>query len=178
MDIDLYVDSSPEETVGFFPEEETDFPKDYVPSEDEPYMNSRQLAYFHQKLLSWREELVSQLGSNLHQIREDGAKEVDIIDQGTLEANTVLKICSQNRTLKTIEEIDAALDRINSETYGYCKETGEEIGIKRLEARPTATLSLEAQRWLERGKHCERSIFVSEKNLNEVFPTAPLHVRF
>lgn len=163
MDMDLFVDSSPEETVGFLWTEETAFPEDYVPSEDEPYMNPRQLAYFSRKLLSWREELVSQLGVSLHQMREDSAKEVDIIDQGALEANTALKICSQDRALRIIKEIDAALERIDDNTYGYCKETGEEIGINRLEARPTATLSLEAQSWLERGKRYERSIIAIEK---------------
>lgn len=158
--MELREDLTPEETVGFFRGEETEFPEDYVPSEDEPYMNPRQLAYFHRKLLSWREELVSQLGINLHQMREESAKEVDFLDLSTREADTALKICSQDRALKMIEEIDAALDRIDSKTYGYCEETEEEIGIRRLEARPTATLSLEAQSWLERGKHPERSVFV------------------
>jgi DnaK suppressor protein len=92
-------------------------------------------------------------------MREDRAKELDIIDQGAQEVNTALKICSQDRTIKIIQEIDAALDRIDSKTYGYCEETGEEIGIKRLEACLTATLCLEAQHWLERGKDYERSIF-------------------
>ncbi len=158
--MELREDLTPEETVGFFRGEETEFPEDYVPSEDEPYMNPRQLAYFHRKLLSWREELVSQLGINLHQMREESVKEVDFLDLSTREADTALKICSQDRALKMIEEIDAALDRIDSKTYGYCEETEEEIGIRRLEARPTATLSLEAQSWLERGKHPERSVFV------------------
>ena len=139
---------------------ETEFPKDYMPSEDEPYMNPRQLAYFRRKLLSWREEVVSQLGINIHQMREESAKEVDFLDQSTREADTALKICSQDRALKMIEEIDAALERIDSKTYGYCEETEEEIGIRRLEARPTATLSLEAQSWLERGKNPKRSLFV------------------
>lgn len=163
MDVDLFLNSSPEETACFPWAKETAFPEDYVPSEDEPYMSPRQLAYFSRKLLSWRKELVNQLGVNLHQMREDRAKEVDVIDQGVQEANTALKICSQDRALKTIQEIDAALKRIDTDTYGYCKETGEEIGINRLEARPTATLSLEAQSWFERGKHCERSIIASEK---------------
>ncbi len=159
MTMEVRKDSSHGETADFFRMEETDFAEDYVPSEDEPYMNPRQLAYFRQKLLSWRNELVNQLGVNLHQMREDSAKEVDVIDQGAQEANTALMICSQDRTLKIIQEIDAALDRIDSKTYGYCEETGEEIGIKRLEARLTATLCLEAQHWLERGKDYERSIF-------------------
>jgi DnaK suppressor protein len=160
MNMELREDFTPEETVGFFSLEETEFPENYVPSEDEPYMNPRQLAYFHRKLLSWREELVNQLGINLHQMREESVKEVDFLDLSTREADTALKICSQDRALKIIAEIDAALDRIDSKTYGYCEETEEEIGIRRLEARPTATLSLDAQSWLERGKHPERSVFV------------------
>ena len=155
--------SSCGKTAGFPWAEETAFPEDYVPSEDEPYMNPRQLAYFRRRLLSWREELMDELSSSLQRIREDGEKEVDFLDQSTREANTALKICSQDRALKIIQEIDAALEGIDTDTYGYCKETGEEIGINRLEARPTATLSLEAQSWLERGKRYERSIIAIEK---------------
>jgi DnaK suppressor protein len=163
MDMELREDSSPEETVGIFGVKETKVPKDYVPSEDESYMNPRQLAYFRRRLLAWREELVSQLSVTLQLMREESAKEVDFLDQSTREADATLKICSQDRALRFIEEIDAALERIDSNTYGYCEETGEEIGIKRLEARLTATLSLEAQSWLERGKRYERSIFAGEK---------------
>jgi DnaK suppressor protein len=152
-----------DKATGFFHMKETEFLEDYIPSEDEPYMNPMQLDYFRRKLLSWREELVTQLGLNLHRMKEESAKEVDFLDQSTREATTALKLCSQDRVLKMIEEIDAALDRIDSNTYGYCEETDEEIGIRRLEARPTATLSLEAQTWLERGKRYERSIFTGEK---------------
>jgi DnaK suppressor protein len=166
-------DSSHDKTVGFFHMKETEVPEDYMPSENEPYMNPRQLAYFRRKLLSWREELVSQLGVNLHQMREESAKEVDFLDQSTREADTALKICSQDRALKIIEEIDAALDRIDSKTYGYCEETGEEIGIRRLEARPTATLSLEAQHWLERGKYPERKVFSSDNHPQGIPPAHP-----
>lgn len=159
MNMEDLEDSSRQEIAGSFHMEETEFLEDYTPSEDEPYMNPRQLAYFRRKLLSWREELVSQLGMNFHQMKEYSVKEVDVIDQGALEATTALKIFSQDRIFKIIAEIDAALDRIDSKTYGYCEETEEEIGIRRLEARPTATLSLEAQSWLERRKCYERSIF-------------------
>ena len=158
--MELCEEFSPEETVGCLRVEEDDFPEDYAPSEDESYMNPRQLAYFRRKLLFRREELVTQLGINIHQMREESAKEVDFLDQSTREADTAFKICSQDRALKMIEEIDAALERIDSKTYGYCEETEEEIGIRRLEARPTATLSLEAQSWLERGKNPERGLFV------------------
>ncbi len=159
-------DSSRDKATGFFHMKETEFSEDYIPSEDEPYMNPMQLAYFRRKLLYWRERLVSQLGLNLHRMKEESAKEVDFLDQSTQEANTSLKIYSQDRALKIIEEIDVALDRIDSNTYGYCEETEEEIGIRRLEARPTATLSLEAQTWLERGKR---------NGGPRVTPWSPLH---
>lgn len=163
MNMENCEDSSHDKTIGSFHMKETELTKDYAPSEDESYMNPRQLAYFRRKLLSWREELVSQLGINLHQMREESGREVDFLDLSTRESDTALKICSQDRALKIIEEINAALDRIDNKTYGYCEETEEEIGIRRLEARPTATLSLEEQSWLERGKRYERSIFASEK---------------
>ncbi len=154
-----YEDPSHDSASGFFHMKETEFPEDYIPSEDEPYMNSRQLAYFRRKLLSWREELVGQLGINLQLMREESTKEIEFLDQSRREADATLRICGQDRAIKMIEEIDAALDRIESKTYGYCEETEEEIGIRRLEARPTATLCLEAQHWLESGKEYERSIF-------------------
>jgi len=152
-------DSSHDRAFGFSHMEEAEFAEDYMPSENEPYMNPRQLAYFRRKLLSWRKELVGQLGVNLQLMREESAKEIEFLDQSTREADATLRICGQDRTIKMIEEIDAALDRIESKTYGYCEETEEEIGIRRLEARPTATLCLEAQHWLESGKDYERSIF-------------------
>ena len=163
MNMELHKGASSEDTVDFLSMEEIDFHKDYVPSEDEPYMNPRQLVYFRRRLLSWRKELVNKLGSSLQRIKEESAKEVDFLDQGTQEAVNALKICSQDRALKIIQEIDEALERIDSNTYGYCEETGEEIGIRRLEARLTATLSLDAQSWRERGKRNERRFIAGEK---------------
>ena len=88
--------SSHNKTTGFFNINESEFPENYIPSEDEPYMNPRQLTYFRRKLLSWREELVTQLGLNLHRMKEESAKEVDFLDQSTREATTALKLCWQN----------------------------------------------------------------------------------
>lgn len=130
--------------------EDFDFLEDYVPSEDEPYMNPKQLEYFRQKLLAWREQLVKESGESLQRLKEGSMREVDVLDQGTLETNNSLKLRTRDRCLELIGEIDDALERIEDGTYGYCEQTGEEIGIKRLEARPIATLSLEAQEWHER----------------------------
>jgi DnaK suppressor protein len=128
------------------------FTEDYVPSEDEPYMNPRQLEYFRRKLLSWREQLLKESGESLKRLREDSIRETDVLDQGTLETSSNLKLSTRDRCLVLVEEIDDALDRIQDGSYGYCDETGEQIGLKRLEARPTATLSIEAQEWRERGR--------------------------
>ena len=127
-------------------------PRDYIPLEDEPYMNPRQLDYFRRKLLSWREQLLKESGESLQRLKEGSTKEVDFLDQGTLETSSNLKLSTRDRCLGLIYEIDDALDRIQDGSYGYCEDTGEEIGLKRLEARPTATLSIEAQEWRERGR--------------------------
>lgn len=129
----------------------------YVPSENEPYMNPGQVEYFRRKLLAWREELVRESSDNLQCLKEESGRETDFLDQGAREANATLKLRSRERHLLFIREIDAALERIQDGTYGYCEETGEEIGIKRLEARPIATLSIEAQEWQERRLRSERT---------------------
>jgi DnaK suppressor protein len=131
--------------------EDFDFLEDYVPSEDEPYMNPKHLEYFRQNLLAWREQLVKESGESLQRLKEGSMREIDVLDQGTLETNNCLKLSTRDRCLELIGEINDALERIEDGTYGYCEQTGEEIGIKRLEARPTARLCLEAQEWRERG---------------------------
>jgi DnaK suppressor protein len=150
-----------ESTVGFFNEsaeqhlpftEDADFLQDYVPSENEPYMNKRQLEYFRSKLLSWREQLLRESGETLKRLREDSLKEIDLLDQGILETSSNLKLSTRDRCLALVGEIDDALERIQDGSYGYCEDTGEEIGLNRLEARPTARLCLEAQEWRERGR--------------------------
>ena len=127
------------------------FTQDSLPSEDEPYMNPRQLDYFRRKLLSWREQLLKESGESLQRLKEGSVREIDFLDQGTLETNSNLELRTRDRCLEFIDEIDEALDRIQDGSYGYCEDTGEEIGLKRLEARPTARLCLEAQQWRERG---------------------------
>jgi DnaK suppressor protein len=120
------------------------------PSEEEPYMNFRQLEYFRRKLLSWRQQILKQSDETLNQIVEASIRESDAVDQGTLETHTALKLRTRDRYRNLIYKIDDAVERIENGTYGYCEETGEKIGIKRLEARPIATLCIEAQQWRER----------------------------
>jgi DnaK suppressor protein len=128
-------------------------PPDYRPTEDEPFMNPLQLEYFRQKLLSWRAELLQESSETLHHLQEESLAEPDIADRASLETDRSLELRTRDRERKLLRKIDSALARINEGTYGYCDETGEEIGLKRLEARPVATLCLEAQ---ERRELAER----------------------
>ena len=125
-------------------------PADYVPSPKEPYMNSLQLEYFRQKLLRWREELLHESEETLHHLQEEDHNEPDITDRATTETNRALELRTRDRARKLIAKIDEALARIEDGSYGYCEETGEPIGLARLEARPIATLSVEAQERHER----------------------------
>jgi len=130
-------------------------PADYRPSEKEPYMNSMMLEYFRQKLLSWRHDLLQESSETLASIQEDGGmQEPDITDRATLETDRSLEFRTRDRERKLISKITAALQRIDDGEYGYCEETGDPIGVRRLEARPVATLSLEAQ---ERHERMERT---------------------
>ncbi len=119
--------------------------KDYLPSEDEEYMNSSQLEYFRQKLLTWREELIEESRETIDHLKEENWHEPDIADRASLETEAGVELRTRNRYLKLISKIDKALKRIEQGEYGYCEETGEPIGVKRLEARPIATLCIEAQ---------------------------------
>ncbi len=123
-----------------------DLPEKYRPSEDEPYMIPKQLEYFRQKLLLWRVELMQESGEILSLVKEKSQKMPDDVDQGVLEADNSLRLRTGSRYSKLLHKIDEALERIKVGTYGYCEETGEQIGIKRLEVRPIATLSIEAQK--------------------------------
>ncbi len=117
----------------------------YKPSENEKYMNPKQLEYFRQKLTDWRKELIDESRETIDHLREENWHEPDISDRASLETDAGVELRTRNRYLKLIEKINAALARIEDGTYGYCEETGEEIGIKRLEARPIATMTIEAQ---------------------------------
>ena len=125
-------------------------PPDYKPSADEEYMNDMQLEYFRQKLENWKKSIVSQSVDTLEDLRQGGLNQPDEIDRASLETDKSLDLRTKDRIRKLISKIDAALDRIEDGTYGYCEETGEPIGLDRLEARPVATLSIEAQERHER----------------------------
>lgn len=129
-------------------------PPDYRPSDDEEFMNPLQLEYFRQKLLRWRTELLAESTGTLHHLKEESLAEPDLADRATLETDRSLELRTRDRERKLISKIDAALLRIEDGSYGFCEETDEPIGIKRLEARPIATLSLEAQ---ERHERMERT---------------------
>ena len=130
-------------------------PPDYRPSEKEPYMNPMMLEYFRQKLIAWKTELLQESSETLASIQEDGGmQEPDIADRATLETDRSLEFRTRDRERKLISKIVEALQRIEEGEYGYCEETGDPIGVRRLEARPVATLSLEAQ---ERHERMERT---------------------
>jgi DnaK suppressor protein len=129
-------------------------PPDYRPSEDEEFMNPLQLEYFRQKLLRWRDELLSESSGTLQHLKEESLAEPDIADRATLETDRYTELRTRDRERKLIQKIDEALQRIEDGTYGYCEETDEPIGVRRLDARPIATLSLEAQ---ERHERMERT---------------------
>lgn len=125
-------------------------PKGYTPSEKEEYMNPKQLEYFRQKLLDWRDELLKESRETMEHIKEENWQEADVVDRASIETDTGVELRSRNRYLKLITKIDEALKRIETGEYGYCEETGDPIGIRRLEARPVATLTVEAQERRER----------------------------
>ncbi len=128
----------------------TELPKNYRPSDNEEYMSELQLEYFKQKLVDWRRNLLRGMARALTDLQESDLQEADINDRATKEIEQELAMKARDRDRKLIEKINAALDRIEAGTYGYCLETGDPIGLPRLEARPTATLCIEAQERRER----------------------------
>lgn len=130
-----------------------DLPKGYVPSEKEEYMNPMQVEYFRQKLMTWKEELLEESRATIAHLQEENLNEPDLNDRATVETDTALELRTRDRYRKLLDKIEAALRRIEEGEYGYCEATGEEIGLKRLEARPIATLCIEAQ---ERHENYER----------------------
>ena len=132
----------------------TRLPKGYHPTEDEEFMGPLQVEYFRQKLLRWRSELLSDSSDTLRHLKEESLLKPDITDRASLETERAIELRTRDRERKLISKIDAALERLDTGTYGYCEETEEPIGIRRLEARPIATLSIEAQ---ERHERMERT---------------------
>ena len=131
-------------------------PPDYRPSDDEPFMTPLMKEYFRRKLLSWRAELLQESTETLHNLQDGGIQEPDIADRASVETERGLELRTRDRERKLIAKIDEALERIADDSYGYCEETGEPIGVRRLEARPIATLSLEAQERHERLEKTQR----------------------
>lgn len=131
-------------------------PPDYQPSENEPFMGPVMREYFRQKLLRWRQEIVEESKETLEHLQEESLAEPDLADRATLETDRSVELRTRDRQRKLISKIDAALARIEEGTYGLCAETGEPISLKRLEARPIATLSIEAQEMHERQEKMHR----------------------
>jgi DnaK suppressor protein len=129
-------------------------PPDYHPSDDEEFMNPLQVEYFRQKLLTWRAELLAESSDTLQHLKEESLLKPDLADRASLEAERAIELRTRARERKLISKINEALGRLDDGTYGYCEETDEPIGIRRLEARPIATLSIEAQ---ERHERMERT---------------------
>jgi DnaK suppressor protein len=132
-------------------------PTDYRPSEDEEFMGPLQVEYFRQKLLRWRSELLADSSETLRHLQEESLLKPDLTDRASLETERAIELRTRDRERKLISKIDAALSRLDSGTFGYCEETDEPIGIRRLEARPIATLSIEAQERHERMERTHRA---------------------
>jgi DnaK suppressor protein len=131
-------------------------PEDYRPAEDEPFMNERQLEYFRRKLLAWKAELMDDSRETIEGLQDSARNVPDLADRASEETDRALELRTRDRQRKLVAKIDAALRRIENGEYGYCEETGEPISLKRLDARPIATLSLEAQERHERRERVHR----------------------
>ena len=129
---------------------------DYTPSEDEEFMNPMQMEYFRQMLLNWRSELIQEAGETLNNLNSGNLQQPDMADRASLETDHQLELRTRDRERKLIIKIDEALSRLEIGTYGFCQDTDEPIGLKRLMARPIAVLSLEAQERHERQERTHR----------------------
>lgn len=128
----------------------------YQPSEHEPFMNERQREYFRRKLLGWKDDILKESRETLVNLQEENQNHSDLADRASSETDRAIELRARDRQRKLIAKIDAALDRLEDGSYGYCEETGEPISLKRLEARPIATLSVEAQERHERRERVYR----------------------
>jgi DnaK suppressor protein len=128
----------------------------YRPTEDEPFMNERQREYFRRKLIRWKSDILKEAQETLATLQSENENHPDLADRASSETDRAIELRARDRQRKLIAKIDAALARIDDNSYGYCEETGEPISLKRLEARPIATLSLEAQERHERNERVYR----------------------
>ena len=135
---------------------QTFLPDEYRPAEDEPFMNERQLEYFRRKLLAWKQELLDQSAETLEGLQDSARAVPDLADRASEETDRALELRTRDRQRKLVSKIDAALRRIETGEYGYCEMTGEPISLKRLDARPIATMTLEAQERHERRERVHR----------------------
>ena len=135
---------------------ESFLPDDYRPAEDEPFMNERQLEYFRRKLVVWKQELMDQSAETIEGLQDSGRNVPDIADRASEETDRALELRTRDRQRKLVSKIDAALRRIENGDYGYCEVSGEPISLKRLDARPIATMTLEAQEKHERRERVHR----------------------
>ena len=130
--------------------------KDYRPTEKEPFMNEKQRDYFRDKLRTWKEDILKEARDTLQHLQDENQNHPDLADRASSETDRAIELRARDRQRKLIAKIDAALLRIEEGTYGYCEETGEPISLRRLEARPIATLSIEAQERHERRERVYR----------------------
>ena len=130
----------------------TKLPKNYKPTQKEKFMNAKMKEYFRQKLVSWKKDLLKESSQTLNNLQNENEAKPDITDRASEEIDRSFELRTRDRERKLINKIDAALQRIEDGSYGYCDETGDPISIKRLEARPVATLSLEAQEMHEKAE--------------------------
>jgi DnaK suppressor protein len=137
-------------------EKDKDKDKDYRPSDREAFMNERQRDYFRQKLLNWKEDILKEARETLQHLQDENQNHADLADRASSETDRAIELRARDRQRKLIAKIEAALQRLEDGTYGYCEETGEPISLKRLEARPIATLSVEAQERHERRERVYR----------------------
>lgn len=131
-------------------------PEDYRPAEDEPFMNERQLEYFRRKLNAWKTEIIDLSAETIEGLQDSARNVPDIADRASEETDRALELRTRDRQRKLVSKIDAALRRIENGEYGYCEVTGEQISLKRLDARPIATMTLEAQEKHERREKVHR----------------------
>ena len=130
--------------------------QEYRPTEKEPFMNDRQREYFRVKLLAWKDDILREAKETLQHLQDESTNHSDFADRASSETDRAIELRARDRQRKLISKIDAALQRIDDGTYGYCEETGEPISLKRLDARPIATLSIEAQERHERRERVYR----------------------
>jgi DnaK suppressor protein len=134
----------------------TQLPNGYKPSDEEPFMNEQQREYFRRKLIAWKEEILRESRETIQNLQSEQTPNADLADRATTEAERQLELRTRDRQRKLIAKIDAALRRLEDGSYGFCEETGEPISLKRLDARPIATLSIEAQERHERRERVYR----------------------